>query len=176
MEIFFIFKAHRRWGFLNFSGHCFTVPDSRTNFVRETLNSIKKMWPWMKIEKKENRIKSRWGVNLNFSWVANFHRNTSQVKQRKFILNRQINFNSEKCHKTVMNEILRIQSRWKMTINRLILISPSSRVSHFNFFVNSFQSKLLRLVTVSAYVFSVSFAALMLSLYYIFIWSKLNEV
>lgn len=33
-------------------------------------------------------------------------------------------------------------------------------------------SKLLRVVTVSAYIFSVSFAALMLSLYYIFIWSK----
>lgn len=33
-------------------------------------------------------------------------------------------------------------------------------------------SKLLRVVTVSAYIFSVSFAALMLSLYYIFIWGK----
>lgn len=33
-------------------------------------------------------------------------------------------------------------------------------------------SKFLRVVTVSAYMFSVSFAALMLSLYYIFIWSK----
>jgi hypothetical protein len=36
-------------------------------------------------------------------------------------------------------------------------------------------SKFLRVITVSAYIFSVSFAALMLSLYYIFIWSKLNE-
>lgn len=35
------------------------------------------------------------------------------------------------------------------------------------------QSKFLRVVTVSAYLFSVSFAALMLSLYYIFLWSKL---
>ena len=35
-------------------------------------------------------------------------------------------------------------------------------------------SKLLRLITVSAYIFSVSFAALSLSLYYIFIWSKLE--
>lgn len=33
-------------------------------------------------------------------------------------------------------------------------------------------SKFLRVITVSAYLFSVSFAALMLSLYYIFIWSK----
>lgn len=33
-------------------------------------------------------------------------------------------------------------------------------------------SKFLRVITVSAYVFSVSFAAMMLSLYYIFIWSK----
>lgn len=33
-------------------------------------------------------------------------------------------------------------------------------------------SKFLRVITVSAYIFSVSFAALMLSLYYIFIWSK----
>lgn len=36
-------------------------------------------------------------------------------------------------------------------------------------------SKFLRVVTVSAYVFSVSFAALMLSLYYIFIWSKFSS-
>lgn len=35
-------------------------------------------------------------------------------------------------------------------------------------------SKFLRVITVSAYIFSVSFAALMLSLYYIFIWSKLH--
>lgn len=35
-------------------------------------------------------------------------------------------------------------------------------------------SKLLRVITVSAYIFSVSFAALMLSLYYIFLWSKLH--
>lgn len=35
-------------------------------------------------------------------------------------------------------------------------------------------SKFLRLVTVSAYIFSVSFAALSLSMYYIFIWSKFN--
>lgn len=33
-------------------------------------------------------------------------------------------------------------------------------------------SKFLRVITVSAYIFSVSFAALMLSLYYIFVWSK----
>jgi hypothetical protein len=35
-------------------------------------------------------------------------------------------------------------------------------------------SKFLRVITVSAYIFSVSFAALMLSLYYIFLWSELN--
>lgn len=37
------------------------------------------------------------------------------------------------------------------------------------------QSKFLRVITVSAYLFSVSFAALMLSLYYIFLWSKLHS-
>lgn len=37
-------------------------------------------------------------------------------------------------------------------------------------------SKLLRVITVSAYIFSVSFAALMLSLYYIFLWSKLHLI
>lgn len=34
-------------------------------------------------------------------------------------------------------------------------------------------SKILRVITVSAYIFAVSFAALMLSLYYIFLWSEL---
>jgi TRP-interacting helix len=37
------------------------------------------------------------------------------------------------------------------------------------------QSKFLRVITVSAYLFSVSFAALMLSLYYIFIWSEFSQ-
>ena len=37
-------------------------------------------------------------------------------------------------------------------------------------------SKFLRVITVSAYMFSVSFAALMLSLYYIFIWSKFSMI
>lgn len=33
-------------------------------------------------------------------------------------------------------------------------------------------SKIIRFLVVSAYVFSVSFAALALSLYYIFLWSE----
>lgn len=37
-------------------------------------------------------------------------------------------------------------------------------------------SKFLRVITVSAYIFSVSFAALMLSLYYIFIWSRFKNI
>lgn len=37
-------------------------------------------------------------------------------------------------------------------------------------------SKFLRVITVSAYIFSVSFAALMLSLYYIFIWSRFKKI
>lgn len=37
-------------------------------------------------------------------------------------------------------------------------------------------SKFLRVITVSAYIFSVSFAALMLSLYYIFIWSMFKNI
>lgn len=36
-------------------------------------------------------------------------------------------------------------------------------------------SKILRVITVSVYLFSVSFVAILLSLYYIFLWSKTKK-